>query len=104
MDISIQELKQVFDRIIKKLEFEVGQNGRIELSTSIYRLIPTEQWNDFSDPVNWHSAKTIQQGDLIDDLEELKKLVSNLDRPCTYVDLDRTASILREISQIKNPV
>ena len=102
--IRISELKSLFCRVIDKLEFKKGKEGKIELETIIYRLIPTEKWNKFDKPEDWFSASEIDQGDLDGDLMELKKLVSDDERACTYVDFDRLASILREISQVENPL
>ncbi|WP_417612117.1 hypothetical protein [Owenweeksia hongkongensis] len=103
-EITIKQLQTAFDRIIAKLELELGEEGHIELKTSAYRLIPTEEWSDFSKPENWYSSSKIEQGDLVDDLKELKKLIKDSTQPCTYVDFDRVASILREISQVQNPI
>ena len=103
-DIKISELKILFNRVIEKLESEKGKEGKIELDTIIYRLIPTQKWNTFEKPEDWFSASEIDQGDLNDDLMELKKLVDDDERFCMYVDFDRLASILREISQVENPL
>ena len=103
-EIKISELKILFNKVIDKLESEKGAEGQIELETIIYRLVPTEKWNKFEKPEDWFSASEIDQGDLNDDLMELKKLVDDKERVCTYVDFDRLASILREISQMENPI
>lgn len=103
-EIKVSELKILFNRVIDKLESEKGAGGQIELETIIYRLIPTEKWNKFKKPEDWFSASEIDQGDLNDDLMELKKLIDDKERVCTYVDFDRLASILREISQVENPI
>lgn len=102
--IKTSELKILFDRVIEKLEQELGFDGEVELKTSVYRLIPTEKWNSFNKPEDWFSASEIDQGDLDDDLNELRKIVQDVERPCTYVDFDRLASILREISEVRNPL
>ncbi|BFP40028.1 hypothetical protein FGF1_08730 [Flavobacteriaceae bacterium GF1] len=96
--IKVSELRILFDRIIEKLETE------LELKTIIYRLIPTEKWDKFDKPEDWFSASEISLGDLQDDLMELRKLITEKDRIVTFVDFDRLASILREISQVENPV
>ncbi|WP_435623777.1 hypothetical protein [Flagellimonas sp.] len=102
--IRVSEIKILFQRIIEKLEDEYGQDSELELKTSAYRLIPTEKWDDFDSPENWFSATQISLGDLQDDLSELKKLIKDKDRHTTFVDFDRLASILREISKVENPV
>ena len=100
--IKISELKKLFDKVIEKLELEYGNDAELELNTSIYRLIPTDKWDEFIKPEDWHSASEIAQGDLQDDMTELKKLLTE-DRITTFVDFDRLASVLREISQNENP-
>jgi len=103
-NIKISELKTLFNRVIEKLESELGEDKIIELKTSVYRLIPTEKWDTFEKPEDWNSASKIDQGDLNDDLTELKKLIVDQERICTYIDFDRLASVLREISQVNNPL
>ena len=104
MVLKVSELKILFERVIEKLETEYGKETEMELKTIIYRLIPTEKWNKFDKPEDWFSASEIMQGDLQDDVLELKRLISDQDRIATFVDLDRLASVLREISQVENPI
>jgi len=103
-NIKVSELKILFEKIIDKLETEYGKEAEFELKTIIYRLIPTEKWDKFDKPEDWFSASEISQGDLQDDLTELRKLITEKDRITTFVDFDRLASVLREISQVENPV
>ena len=102
--IKVSELKTLFKRVIEKLETEYSSDAEMELKTIICRLIPTEKWNKFEKPEDWFSASEIMQGDLQDDIMELKKLTTDKDRIVTFVDFDRLASILREISQVENPL
>ncbi|MET1260048.1 hypothetical protein ABV409_11920 [Flagellimonas sp. DF-77] len=102
--IKVSELKSVFENIIQKLETEYGKETELELNTTIYRLIPTEKWDTFDKPEDWFSASEIDQGDLQDDVNELKKLLTEREGVATFVDFDRLASVLREISQVENPV
>ncbi len=102
--IKVSEIKSIFERVIQKLEMEYGPNAEMELKTIIYRLIPSEEWNKFEKPEDWFSASEIMQGDLQDDVNELKKLVNDKNRICTFVDFDRLASVLREISSVENPI
>ncbi len=96
--ITLPELKVIFERVLSKLEFELGDNQEIIFERDFYGIIPTENWQDlYPQPVKFNV------GSLYDDLESLKKLITNKERPCTYVDFDRLASVLREISQIQNP-
>jgi len=103
-NIKVSELKILFEKMIDKLETEYGKEAELELKTIIYRLIPTEKWDKFDKPEDWFSASEISQGDLQDDLMELRKLITQKNRIATFVDFDRLASILREISQVENPV
>lgn len=102
--ISIKELEALFEKIVEKLTYELGENGVVETKTSAYRSIPSDQWNKFESPEDWFSAKEIELGDLGDDVMELKKLIHDKDRFCTYVDFDRMASLLKELSQVYNPI
>ncbi|MBQ4804522.1 hypothetical protein J8L88_16800 [Aquimarina sp. MMG015] len=102
--IKVSELKTLFERVIEKLETEYSSDTEMELKTIIYRLIPTEKWNKFEKPEDWFSTSEIDQGDLQDDVMELKKLISDKERIATFVDFDRLASVLREISQVENPI
>lgn len=102
--IKVSELKEIFEKVTKKLTFIYGEDGEILLHTSVYRLIPTEKWSTFEKPEDWFSASEIDQGDLIDDVLELKRNAADKERIITFVDFDRLASVLREISQIENPI
>ena len=102
--IKVSELKILFERIIEKLETEYSSDAEMELKTIIYRLIPTEKWDKFEKPEDWFSASEIMQGDLQDDIMELKRLTTDKDKIATFVDFDRLASVLREISQVENPI
>jgi hypothetical protein len=93
--VRTDDLEKVFNRIIAKLRDE--QVVEVDLDEDLYRFIPADKWSRFDD-------ETIEQGSLYDDLESLELLVRNEDRPCTYVDFDRVASLLRAISQKMNPV
>lgn len=102
--MTVSELEEIFVKIIDKLKFEVGENSELQLETDAYRIIPTEKWSKFDNPDDWNSADEIDLGSLKDDVEELEKLVKQKERICTFVDFDRVASLLREISQVNNPV
>jgi len=102
--MTVKELEKIFSRIIDKLKFEIGEDLQIKVKTDSYRIIPTEKWNKFNDSDDWNSAKEIDLGSLKDDIQELEKLAKNKEQVCTYVDFDRVASLLREISQVNNPI
>ena len=102
--IKVSELKILFQKIIEKLETEYSSETELELKTITYRLISSDKWNKFEKPEDWFSASEISQGDLQDDVMELKKLISDDDRIATFVDFDRLASVLREISEVENPI
>ena len=93
--ISLHELEQIFKRVIEKLKSE--NVDEIELEKDFYRYIPTDKWDSFE-------ADIYESGSLFDDSSSLKLLVNDEERLCTYVDFDRLASVLRAISQIKNPL
>jgi hypothetical protein len=93
--IYIADLKQAFARIISKLQDE--NCNPIELPGDLYRFIPTDKWDRFD-------VVTVEEGSLYDDLKEIESLARDDERPCTYVDFDRVASLLRALSQKNNPV
>jgi len=92
--INTEELEMIFASIIKKLNFEL-EKGEIELNQDLYRIIPTQYWS-----ITQQNNELI--GSLDDDINELKKLLTNSNRPITFVDLDRCASVLRAISESLN--
>ena len=93
--IDIRSLEVAFEKIILKLK---GENIiEIPFHNDLYRLIPTDQWEVYKEKI----AK-IEIGSLYDDVENIEKLRFNNERPCTYVDFDRVASILRMISEQLN--
>lgn len=97
MKISIKELKLCFNQILDKL---IEDNvDTVELETDYYRLIPTNKWDNF----DYDGAPIEHVGSLHDDIESLKKMINDPEIPCTYVDFDRLASVLRAISQENNP-
>lgn len=95
MNISIKELKLCFNEILAKLKEE--NIVELNLETDYYQEIPTSQWDNFE------YSEIPDVGSLIDDIESLKKMINDPKIPCTYVDFDRLASVLRAISQENNP-
>jgi hypothetical protein len=93
--ITIATLRDSFDAILEKLKSD--NITEIQLDTDLYRLIPTDSWNNFD-------KNEIVVGSLYDDLDSLSKALKDDNRPFTYVDFDRTAMLLRYISEKLNPV
>jgi len=100
--IAHPELTLICQRILEKLAFVADEQGKIQVETSLYRQISSEDMSRFEKPHDWHTNNAIEIGDLSDDIAELKKL-ADPNRPCTFVDMDRLASLLRVISQEMNP-
>lgn len=96
--ITINQLENIFQRILKKLIFELGKDGEFKTETSWYREIPADKWTNLSG-----TSKDEITGDLQVDIQELVKLANDENRICTYVDFDRVSSLLKEISQTQNP-
>jgi len=93
-EVPITLLEQAFQRILSKLKSEGVTTVRI--TNDAYRFVPTDSWNDFT-------TDEILVGSIQDDVEGLKKLVDDPDRFCTYVDVDRFATVLKALSQELNP-
>lgn len=92
--VTTNELSELFDLFIKKLKDE--NISKISIDSDLYRFIPTDKWDTFTQDV-------IEHGSLYDDIDSLKSILKNKDIPFTYVDADRLSFLLRMISQIKNP-
>lgn len=93
-EITLTLLQQAFQRIVAKLQAEGVTT--VSVPTDAYRFIPADSWSDFT-------RDEILVGSLRDDIDGLTRLVNDPDRFCTYVDVDRFASLLRAISQEMNP-
>lgn len=93
--VTADTLRQAFDGILKKLD-EEGPIS-IPVDTDLYQVIPTDAWDKFDNP-------EIVVGSLYDDLDSLTKTLNNPENVLTYVDFDRTASLLRYLSEKLNPV
>ena len=93
--ITIKMLGSAFSEILNKLKFD--NISHIELTEDLYRIIPTDAWQKFEEDIT-------VIGSLNDDFDSLEKALSNKEIFLTYVDFDRTASLLRYISEKINPV
>ncbi len=96
-EINIQFLQKIFSRIIEKLEYDYVAS--IEIEDDLYNKIPAHNWSIQNKP-----EEVVVIGSLQDDIDSLQKLIADDERPCTYVDFDRFASVLHAISEIRNPV
>jgi len=92
--ITTKELEQLFKRIIGKLRSEEVEY--VTFSMDEYKIILADCWEDFT-------QEKVAIGSMNDDIDMVKKMIQDENRPCTYVDFDRTSSILRAISEIRNP-
>ena len=93
--ITREMLSKVFDSLLLKLEQD--DVNEVVLQNDYYRLIPTDEWTNFENQVE-------VVGSLVDDFDSLNLVINDSERLPTYVDFDRTASILRAISETLNPV
>ncbi|MEC5171301.1 hypothetical protein [Chryseobacterium nepalense] len=94
MVIKTKDIENIFHRIIEKLNYE--NINEVEIDIDLYNYIPADEWTSFE-------YNSFEVGSLKDDIESLLLIANNSERPCTYVDFDRTASLLHAISLIKNP-
>ena len=95
--IKVDTLEKVFKRIIDKLKFE--DVTEVEIPYDFYRIIPTDNW----EVGNSDESEIDNIGSLTDDLEYIERLADDEKSICTYVDFDRIASLLRIISEVRNP-
>ena len=98
INIKIALLKRVFELMMQKLEKEGAET--VQIAEDLYNKIPTHKWSIY----NSNIEDLIVIGSLVEDLECLTQLTINKERPRTYVDFDRMASMLRAISQNRNPI
>lgn len=96
-EVNIENLKHIFSKLIEKLEFE--NVASIQVTEDLYNKIPTHKWSIYNNP-----SDCVVTGSLEDDIDNLYDLIQDNDRVATYVDFDRLATVLRVISQIRNPV
>ena len=94
MTITVNPISALFQKITDYLIEMDCQTIYIE--TDYYLLIPTDKWT------NLEEQETVV-GSMCDDLSELQKVVRG-DAPLSSIDLDRVATVLREVSQLINPV
>ena len=92
--ISIEELEAFFAKVLNKLADESVES--VKIPNDFYRVIPADKWASYEDGI-------IQVGSLDDDIASLKMLLEDSERPTTYLDFDRLASVLHAISQELNP-
>lgn len=93
--IKINDLKKLFEMVIEQLHTLEGIE-EIEVDKDMYRFIPTDKWQSFSqEPLT---------GSLYDDVEELQKVLNEADKVISYNDFDRVANLLHFISEKLNPV
>ncbi len=93
--LTCEELRAVVETVFRKIA--TSTSGVLEFPEDYYRIIPTESWNRFDEPV-------IHSCSLYDDVDELRNLAVDPNRHCTFVDLDRLASVLRAISHMFDSV
>lgn len=93
--IKIEDLKKLFKMVIEQLQILEGID-EIEVDKDMYRFIPTDKWQSFSqEPLT---------GSLYDDVEELQKMLNDPDKVISYNDFDRVANLLHFVSEKLNPV
>jgi len=93
--VTKEFLQKIFERLLQKLDDDGVVD--IEIVEDLYRFVPTDEWSRYDKDV-------LLEGSLHDDFDSLSKLISEPGRYCTYVDFDRTATILRLISEKLSPV
>ena len=88
--ITVDDLKQIFEFLLQRIN-----NDKIEfvdVETDFYWLITSDEWSNFD------SSPEAVVGSLVDDWNSLQEILEDK-RIVTYLDFERFASILREISE-----
>lgn len=89
--MKILELRECFDILLHHVEVVHGVKELAIESCDYYWSVSPAQW------LSMDAKPELVVGSLVDDVNELKKLISNPDR-ASAVDIDRTASLLRFLS------
>lgn len=95
MRISVEEIEQVFHRLIERIKQDKIEF--IDIETDYYWIVMSCDWNNFTS-----DYPEIAVGSLTDDWDSLQKLLRN-ECITTYLDYERFASILRAISETIAP-
>lgn len=90
-NIKTTELTILFSKLIECLKMFGAES--IDIEIDLYNVIYAEDWDIANDV-----EKSVCIGSLEDDIDELKKLITDPDRPCSSVDFDRFSSLLQAIA------
>ena len=93
--LSKTELEVFFNLVLRKLSIDKIEDILFDMNE--YWIITTDEWNEFK------QIPVPAVGSLEEDIRYIKKSIAN-NEIISYVDLDRLASVLRAISEIKAPV
>ena len=96
-NVKVEELIIIFDKLIAFLKWMNAES--IDINIDLYNIIDAENWGITND-----IEESVGVGSLEDDIDELKKLIVDKDRPCTPVDFDRFSSLLRAIAIVVVPL
>ncbi|MEM9922158.1 MAG: hypothetical protein AAF915_00120 [Cyanobacteria bacterium P01_D01_bin.50] len=92
--ITVDDLKQIFEFLLQRIN-----NDKIEfvdVETDFYWLITSDEWSNFD------SSPEAAIGSIVDDWNSLQEILEDK-RIVSYLDFERFASILREISETIAP-
>ncbi|MCP4748107.1 MAG: hypothetical protein GY874_18530 [Desulfobacteraceae bacterium] len=97
LNITLKELQLLWEILYDKISKLEKKDINLE-DMDMYWSVGAPECYDMS------KEPALIVGSLKDDLDEVKKLLKNKDRPATFVDLDRFSAILNAISQKLNPL
>jgi hypothetical protein len=93
--VTSDALRSAFNRALQLVDF---YGGSIDLSSrDLYWKVSSDTAYDMS------KEPAYSVGSLDDDLDSIRKLILDEERPVTSVDLDRVAAILNAIAEAINP-
>ncbi len=91
--VGIDELNQLWGKVVAKIAFTFDE--RVNLGEIDY------YWNvDSSVAFDTSKEEAPVVGSLFDDVQELRKLLSEIERPTTVVDLERFSSLIKAIAYL----
>ena len=97
LSITLNELQLIWEILFMKLSEAAKEKIIIDDLDMYWSVGAPECYDMLKEP-------SLVVGSLKDDLDELKKLLGNKDRPTAFINFERFAAVLNAISQKLNPL
>lgn len=97
LNITLSELQLIWEKLFDKISEATKEKIVIDDLDMYWSVGAPECYDMMKEPA-------LVVGSLKDDLDELKKLLGNVNRPAAFINLERFAAVLNAISQKLNPL